>query len=62
MTSLPSVQTVLIVSNKTKRVTVIARKGKGWEETEFRSSEVALSTAPSLSLDVDSLYPALAGM
>ena len=59
---LPSVQTVLIVSHKTKRVTVIARKGKGWEETEFRSSEVALSTAPSLSLDVDSIYPVLAGM
>lgn len=31
-------------------------------EAEFRSSEVALSSAPSLSVDIDSRYAVLAGM
>lgn len=58
---LPSVQTVLILSHKTKRLTVIERQGRQWVETEYRSSEVARCAAPGLSFDVDALYAVLTG-
>ncbi len=59
---LPSLQTVLIVSHRTKRITVVEREGKTWRVTEFRSSEIARSTTPLLGFDVDALYAVLEDM
>lgn len=53
---LPSLHTVIIVSHRVRRLTVIERAGRSWEVAEFRSSERAVCRSPALSLDVDALY------
>ena len=53
---LPSLQAVLFVSHKTRRVTVVQRTVDGWSERDFRGSEMVLVNEPALSFAVDELY------
>lgn len=59
---LPSLQTVLILSHRTRRLTVVERGPAGWAVTEFRATEVARCATPALTLDVDALYAVLEGL
>lgn len=52
----PSVTTVLFVSHKSPRVTVVARASRGWEERDYGPGERAEVQNPRLSLNVDELY------
>ena len=58
---IPSLQTIIIVSHKTKRLSVFKRFGNTWTASEFRSSEVATCEDPPLQIDVDALYRVLDG-
>jgi Uma2 family endonuclease len=58
---LPSLKAVVIVSHKTRRVTVHSRAGT-WETREFRPGETAIITEPALKLEVDRLYAVLEGL
>ncbi len=58
---LPSLKAVVIVSHKTRRVTVHSRNAT-WETREFRSGEAATLAEPALRLDVDRLYAVLDGL
>ena len=53
---LPSLRAVLFVSHKAKRITVVQRGPKGWDERDFRSSEQVVLTEPALTFAVDALY------
>jgi Uma2 family endonuclease len=57
---LPSLRAILLVSHRTKRVTVVARRTT-WETTEFRAGETAQIEEPALTLEVDRLYAVLEG-
>lgn len=59
---LPSLKVIVLVSHKTKRVTVVARGESGWETTEYRAGEVALVKEPELRLEVDKVYAVLEGL
>lgn len=60
---LPSLRTVLLVSHKARRVTVVQRSGDTWgPPTEFRSSETVACAEPALSIAVDRLYAVLEGI
>jgi Uma2 family endonuclease len=52
----PSVSTVLFVSHKSPRITVVARGPQGWEEREYGAGERAEVREPRLSLSVNDLY------
>ena len=52
----PSVSTVLLVSHEARRVTVVTRTPRGWEERDYGSGERADVQTPRLSLSVDELY------
>lgn len=53
---LPSLQVVLLVSHRTRRITVISRETSGWHERDFRSGERIVLDAPALTFDVDAIY------
>lgn len=53
---LPSLQAVLAVSHRSRRITSITRTATGWEEREARSGETLRLATPALELDVDSVY------
>lgn len=59
---LASLQAVLIVSHRERRVTVIERAAKTWHVTEFRSSERAEVKTPGLTLEIDALFRVLEGL
>lgn len=53
---LPSLRAVLIVSHKSKRVTIVERCAAGWVEREARSGELVRLVQPELEFSVDELY------
>jgi Uma2 family endonuclease len=53
---LPSLRAVLIVSHRTKAITVIEREGTKWSERELRSGEQVTLRDPELRFPVDELY------
>lgn len=57
---LSSLQAVVFVSHRQRRVTIVSRAGTGWEERDFRGGEQAVITSPSCTLDVDALYEGVA--
>lgn len=60
---LPSLRTILIVSHKTRRVTVLERRSDGWAApVEYRASETLACVEPRLAISVDQLYAILDGI
>lgn len=57
---LPSVQAVLLVSHRARRVTLVQRTPQGWEEVDFRGGETVVARSPALSFGVDELYEGVA--
>ncbi len=53
---LHSLQAVLIVSHRRPQITLVERTAGGWQESEFRASEVVTLATPPLTLAVDELY------
>lgn len=53
---LRSLQAVLLVSHRSRCVTVVRRKGKAWEEHDVRAGEVVQLKSPRLRFDVNELY------
>jgi len=57
---LPSLRAVLIASHRARRVTLVHRAEKGWEETDFRGGETVMVSSPPLSFAVDELSDLIA--
>lgn len=53
---LPSLRAVLLVSHRSRLITVVQRTATGWEELEFRSGSVVELREPRLPLAVDAVY------
>lgn len=53
---LPSVRAVLIVSHRTRAVTIVERTATGWDEREVRSGELIALREPAVSFPVDDIY------
>ena len=53
---IPSLQTVLFVSHRAPRITVVQRGPSGWTEREFRAGEHVVVEAPVITFTVDELY------
>jgi Uma2 family endonuclease len=53
---LPALRAVLFVSHRMQQVTVIERKGDGWNEREVRGGELVALVDPKLGMRVDELY------
>ncbi len=53
---LPSLQAVLFVSHRERRITVVARTERGWSETDVRGGETVTLPSPALTLAVDDVY------
>lgn len=53
---LPSLQVVLIVSHRSRRITQITRGERGWEEREVRGGEQIVLTSPAISFALDDVY------
>jgi Uma2 family endonuclease len=50
---LTSLQAVLFVSHRTRRITVVQRTPRGWEERDFRSGERVELREPEVRFEVD---------
>lgn len=57
---LASLQAVLLVAHDARRVTVVQRRGDGWEVVEARDGEHVALTTPPLSLSVRDVFAPLA--
>jgi Uma2 family endonuclease len=53
---LPSLQVVLYVSHRTRKITVVARTAAGWDERELRGGEQVSLASPPISFAVDDVY------
>jgi Uma2 family endonuclease len=53
---LPSLQAVLIVSHRTRRVTAVTRTPTGWEALEVRGGEEVVLQTPAARFTIDELY------
>lgn len=53
---IPSLQAVLFVSHRSRRITLVCRTGSGWTETDVRGGEVLRLERPELALPVDDVY------
>ena len=53
---LPALQTVLFVSHRTRRITVIERSATGWGERDYRGGEQVSIAAPAAAFAVDDIY------
>ncbi|MEW5742174.1 MAG: Uma2 family endonuclease [Myxococcota bacterium] len=53
---LPSLRAVLIISHRTRAITVIERSGAGWSERVARSGEAVTLAEPRVTLSVDDVY------
>jgi Uma2 family endonuclease len=52
----PSVVAVLFISHRRPQVTLIARTGDGWEQSEHRAGQLVELNRMQLTLSVDELY------
>jgi Uma2 family endonuclease len=57
---LPSLRAVLLISHRTRTVTVIERDPSGWSTRDFRGGETVTLTSPDITLAVDALYEGIA--
>ena len=57
---LPSLQAVLLVSHRSRRISCIARTPEGWAERDFRSGETVRLDVPELAVEVDAIYAGVA--
>ena len=57
---LPSLSAVLLVSHRARRVTLVERRQRGWEEVDFRGGETVVVATPNLRFLVDELYEGVA--
>ena len=53
---LPSLQVVLYVSHRTRKITVVERTTAGWDERDLRGGEQVTLASPSISFAVDAVY------
>lgn len=53
---LASLRAVLLVSHRSRRITLVERTHEGWTERDFRSGEAVSLSEPALSFAVDDLY------
>jgi Uma2 family endonuclease len=53
---IPALRAVLIVSHRSRSVTVVHRTARGWDEREVRSGETVDLDEPKLQFHVDELY------
>jgi Uma2 family endonuclease len=57
---LPSLQVVLYISHRTRKITVIERTATGWEERELGAGEQVALATPALRFAVDEVYEGIA--
>ena len=53
---LTSLRAVLIVSHRTKAITIVERTSAGWDERDVRSGELVRLVEPNVSFAVDDVY------
>ena len=53
---LPSLQAVLLISHRTRRVTAVTRTATGWDALEVRGGEHVVLETPSVRFAIDDLY------
>lgn len=53
---LPALRAVLLVSHRTRAITVVERSATGWDEREVLAGETVTLREPSVSLRVDDVY------
>lgn len=53
---LASLQFVILVSHRARKVTLVRRTANGWTESELRSGEVVTHENPTIRFTVDELY------
>jgi Uma2 family endonuclease len=53
---LPSLRAVLIISHRSKSITVFERSSSGWDEREVRSGAAVKLADPAVSFAVDAIY------
>lgn len=56
---IPSLQAVLFVSHRERRLTVTERVAGEWRSTDFSAGQRAVVAAKALSFDVDDIYAVL---
>lgn len=59
--SIVTLQTVLIVSHRARRLTLVSRSADGWKTQEFAEGTTARSVDPALGLQVDEVYSVVPG-
>jgi Uma2 family endonuclease len=57
-----SLETVLLVSHGSRRITVVQRDAGAWATSDVRSGERVTLAAPAITFDVDAVYTALDGI
>jgi Uma2 family endonuclease len=57
---IPSLQAVVFVSHRSRRLTVVERAADGWDERDYRSGEVMKLAAPAVEIAVDDVYEGIA--
>lgn len=55
-----SLRTVIFVSHRTKRITVVERADDGWSERDFRGGETVSLSLHDAAFDVDAVYDGIA--
>ncbi|HRC55838.1 MAG TPA: Uma2 family endonuclease [Kofleriaceae bacterium] len=53
---LPSLRAVLLVSHRSRVITLVQRTAHGWEERAFRSGELVSLEMPTITFAVDEIY------
>jgi Uma2 family endonuclease len=53
---LPSLQTVLFISHRTRSITIVERTESGWDEREARAGEQATVRTPAVTFALNDLY------
>ncbi len=53
---LTSLNAVVFISHRARRVTVVQRTATGWDERDFRGGETVVIQEPALTLSIDELY------
>lgn len=56
---LASLRAVLLLSHRSRTVTVVSREASGWGQRDYRSGELIELELPPLQLSVDALYAGL---
>lgn len=60
--SIAALQSVVIVSHRARRLTVITRSPDGWKLAEFEQGTIVTLVNPALSLSVSEIYAVLSSL